>query len=248
MKMNVSIQLYTLREETRRNFAGTLKEVAKIGYKGVEFAGYGGIAAKEMRNYLNSFGLKATGSHVAFEMLTRNLDEVIEYNLEIGNKYIICPWNEYKSKEDYFKAAELYNEIGRKCKYNGLMFGYHNHEHEFESFDGEYGLDIIYKNTDPQLVIAEIDTYWVYYAGINPVDYIRKYSGRCPLIHLKDMEAGEGKDFAEVGNGIMDIKAIISAAKDAGCEWFIVEQDDCKKPALESVKISHENLKNMNVI
>jgi len=246
--VNISVQLYTLREETGRDFAGTLEKVAKIGYKGVEFAGYGGISAKEMRNYLDSFGLKATGSHVAFDILTRNLDEVIEYNLEIGNKYIICPWKEYKGREDYVKTAELLNEIGRKCKDNGLKFGYHNHADEFESFDGEYGLDIIYKNTDPQLVAAEIDTYWVYYAGVDPVDYIKKYTGRCPLVHLKDMEAGEGKDFAEVGSGIMDMKAIISAAKDAGCEWFIVEQDVCKKPALESVKISFENLKNMNVV
>jgi len=246
--MNISVQLYTLREETERSFAGTLEAVAKIGYKGVEFAGYGGIAAKEMKKYLDGFGLKAAGSHVGLDLLTRNLDEVIEYNLEIGNKYIICPWNGYKEKEDYIKTAELFNEIGRKCKENGLAFGYHNHSHEFETFDGEYGLDIIYKKTDPRLVIAEIDTYWAYYAGVNPVDYIRKYNGRCPLIHLKDMEAGEGRDFAEVGSGIIDIKSIIQAGKDAGCEWFIVEQDVCKRPALESVKISFENLKKMNII
>jgi len=246
--MNISVQLYTLREEAGRDFIGTLEAVAKIGYQGVEFAGYGGIAAKEMRKYLNGFGLKATGSHVALDLLTNNLDEVIEYNLEIGNKFIICPWNKYESKEDYIKTAELLNEIGCKCKENGLIFGYHNHNHEFEAFDGEYGLDIIYKNTDPQLVIAEIDTYWVYYAGVNPVVYIRKYAGRCRLIHLKDMEAGESKAFAEVGSGIIDIKSIIQAGKDSGCEWFVVEQDVCKRPALESVKISFENLKKMNII
>lgn len=200
-----------------------------------------------MRSYLDSFGLKATGSHTGLDMLTQKFDDVIDYNLEIGNKYVICPWNEYKDKEDYLKAAELFNEIGRKCKDNGLQFGYHNHAHEFSSYDNQYGLDLIYRNTEPELVIAEIDTYWVYYAGINPVDYIEKYKGRCPLIHLKDMEANESKDFTEVGNGIMDMKAIISAAKDSGTEWFILEQDVCKRPALESIKISYVNLENMNI-
>lgn len=243
MNIKVGVQLYTLRNETQIDFAGTLEKVAKIGYEGVEFAGYGEISSSQMRRYLESFGLKAAGSHIGIDILSQKLDELIEYNLEIGNKYIVCPWNNYNGREEYLKAAELYNQIGQKCKDNGLKFCYHNHAKEFECFDGEYGMDIIYNNTDPQLLMAEIDTYWVYYAGVDPVEYINKYKGRCPLVHLKDMEAGEDRSYAEVGNGIMDIKSIISAAITAGSEWLVVEQDECKRPAFESVEISFNNLK-----
>jgi sugar phosphate isomerase/epimerase len=137
--------------------------------------------------------------------------------------------------------------MGEKCMAKGVQFGYHNHEHEFEKFDGEYGLDIIYRNSDPRMVFAEIDTYWAEHAGVDPVEYIKKYSGRCPLIHLKDMEAGEEKFFAEVGNGIMDMKGIVKAAKAAGAKWLIVEQDRCRRPAIESARMSFENLKKMDI-
>lgn len=240
--MNVAVQLYTLRDETNVDFVGVLEKVAKIGYEGVEFAGYGDISAVKMKEYLKMFGLKVFGSHIGIDILTNKLDEEIEYNLEIGNKYIVLPGNQYGSKDDYLRAAEKYNEIGLKCKANGLQFCYHNHAHEFESFDGEYGLDIIFKNTDPQLVKTEIDTFWVYYAGVDPLDYLSKYSGRCPLVHIKDMEAGEDKINTEVGSGIIDIKSIITVAEAAGSECLIVEQDTCKMPSHESVEISFNNL------
>lgn len=248
MKLPISVQLYTLREDTAKDFLGTLEKVAEIGYKGVEFAGYGDITASKMKDALGRLGLKASGSHVGVDLLTNKLDEIIEYNLEIGNSFIICPWAKYESKEDYLNAAKFYNKAGEKCRQKGIQFCYHNHAFEFDTFDGEYGLDILYKETDPELVQAEVDTYWVYHAGVNPVDYVKKYAGRCPLIHLKDMEAGENKDFAEVGEGIINIAGIIAASKEAGAKWLVVEQDKCKRPALESVKISFENLKKMGEI
>lgn len=248
MKIPVAVQLYTLREETSKDFIGTLEKVAEIGYKGVEFAGYGNLTASQMKSCLDRLGLKPAGSHVGIDLLTNNLDEVIEYNLEIENPYIVCPWAKYETMEEYLEAAHLFNTIGEKCRKKGLQFCYHNHAHEFKVFNGVYGLDILFSETDPELVKAEIDTYWVQYAGIDPVEYIKKYSGRCPLIHQKDMEAGEGRGFAEVGNGIMDIESIYKASVEIGAQWFIVEQDECKRPAMESVRISYENLRNMNLI
>jgi sugar phosphate isomerase/epimerase len=201
-----------------------------------------------MKSCLDRLGLAASGSHVGIDLLTNEFDKVIEYNLEIGNMYIICPWAGYESKEDYLKAAKLYNAIGEKCHAKGLQFCYHNHAHEFTEYDGQHGLDIIYANSAPEFVQAEIDTYWVKRAGIDPVAYINSYSGRCPLIHLKDMEANEKMDFAELGNGMIDIPAIIDAAKAAGSKWLIVEQDSCKRPPLESIKISYDYLKKIKVI
>lgn len=248
MGIPVAVQLYTVREETNKDFIGTLEKVANIGYKGVEFAGYGDIPASTMADTLKRLGLKAAGSHVGLDLLKDHLDEVIAYNLEIGNQYILCPWAQFETKNDYVKMAKFLNETGRKCKEAGVTLGYHNHDFEFTTFDGEHGLDILYKETEPSYVVAEIDTYWVQRAGVDPIAYVKKYAGRCPLIHLKDMEAGEVKDYAEVGNGIMDIAGIVAVAEQSGVKWLIVEQDKCKKPPLESIAISMENLKKMGIV
>jgi len=244
MSLPVALQLYTVRDETSRDFIGTLEKVAEIGYQGVEFAGFGDIPASKMKDVLEKLNLKAMGSHTPKDLLADKLDEVIDYNLEIGNPYVICPWDKYDSKEGWLGAAEFYSSVGEKLKQKGLQFCYHNHAHEFEKFDGEFALDIVYGKTDPSLLKAEIDTYWVYYAGVNPADYVTKYSGRCTVVHLKDMRA-EDRDTAEVGEGIIDIKSIIKASEKAGAEWFVVEQDRCARPTLESAKISFENLKKM---
>ncbi len=248
MEIQVAVQLYTVREETNKDFIGTLEKVSKMGYEGVEFAGYGDIPASKMAETLKRLGLKAAGSHVRLDLLKDNLNEVIAYNLEIGNQYILCPWAKFETKNDYVQMAEFLNVAGKKCKESGLTLGYHNHDFEFKTFDGEYGLDILYKETNPSYVIAELDTYWVQRGGIDPIGYIKKYAGRCPLIHLKDMEAGEAKDYAEVGNGIMDIEGIVAAAEQSGVKWAIVEQDKCKRSSLESISISMENLKKMGIV
>lgn len=241
MKFPVALQLYTLREEMEVDFVGTLEKVAEIGYQGVEFAGFGGMKAKDLKQLLDKLGLKAVASHTPLAILRDNFEETVNYNLEIENPYIIVPYAEYNGKEDYLNMAKELKEMGTALKEQGLQLGYHNHAHEFETFNGEYGLELIYKNTDPELLIAEIDTYWVKKAGLDPVSYLPRYEGRTPLIHLKDMEPETG-DFAEVGEGIMQIEEIINQAEQIDVEWLIVEQDKCKRPALESVKISYNNL------
>ena len=122
----------------------------------------------------------------------------------------------------------------------GIVLCYHNHAFEFETFDGKYGLDILYDNSDPQYVQAEIDTYWVQKGGVDPAAYIRKLSGRTPLIHIKDMDT-DG-DFAEIGEGTLDWDAIWSACEASGAKWYIVEQDRCKRPPVESATLSVNNL------
>lgn len=247
MSIPIALQLYTLREETSKDFIGTLKKVSDLGYKGVEFAGFGGFKASELKGHLDALGLKAAGAHINVDELKNNLQQVIEYNVQLGNKYIVCPWAAYENKEDYIKMAEFLSEIGEKIKEAGLQLCYHNHAHEFKSFEGYYGLDILYNRVEKELLKAEVDTYWVAYAGLNPVDYLKKYSGRTPLVHLKDMENNDKRDFAEIGTGILDIKAIAEQAEKNGAEWLIVEQDVCKRKPLDSVRISINNLRNMNL-
>ena len=246
MSLPIGLQLWSIKEELEKDFKGTLKKVAQIGYDGVEFAGYGGLSSLELKELLSELGLKACGSHVSLTELTENIDEVIEYSLEIENKYIICPYAEFNSKEEVLEFAAKLNVMGEKCKAKGLIFGYHNHAHEFSEFHGEYVLDLLYKGTDAELVKAELDTYWVEYAGVNVVEYIKKHSGRFELIHLKDMQiVGDTKQSTEVGNGIIDFPSVISEAEKQGATWLIVEQEYFTKPTLESVEISYNNLKEL---
>ncbi|MBU3159180.1 sugar phosphate isomerase/epimerase [Clostridium frigoris] len=246
MSLPIALQLYSIKDETEKNFSLALKKVSQIGYKGVEFAGYGGLSSSKIKALLEELDLKVCGSHVSLDELTNNIDKVIEYSLEIGNPYIICPYATYKNKEDYEKMAETLNILAIKCSEKGIFLGYHNHGHEFQKFNGEYGLDIIYKETNAKLVKAEIDTYWVKYAGLDPVEYIKKHSGRCDLIHIKDMEIVNGeKRSTEVGNGIIDIKSIIMESEEQGAKWLIVEQEFFNKPTFESVEIGFKNLKKL---
>lgn len=245
MGLPIALQLYTVRDETEKDFIGTLEKVAAMGYNGVEFAGFGDIPAKKMKAELDRLGLKAAGSHTGIDSLKNKLDEVIEYNLEIGNKYVICPWNSYETKEDYISAASLYDKIGQKCRENGLQFGYHNHSHEFQSFDGVYGLDILFSGTKPENLVAELDTCWVFHAGIDPVAYLNKYKGRLPLVHIKDLETKEGTEFSEIGRGVIDIPSIVKAANGAGAEWLVIEIDRCPGPSLESAKMGFDYLKSL---
>lgn len=246
-KLPVALQLYSVRDELARDFIGTLEAVADIGYSGVEFAGFGGVPAIQVKNALDNLGLAAVGSHTSLNLLTEDLEAVIEYNRILGNRYIICPYNTYKSKEDFVKAAELYNETGEKIRAQGLEFLYHNHDFEFEKYDGEYGLDIIFKGAKPENVAAEIDSGWVFYAGVDPVGYIKSYTGRCPLVHIKDFKSTSGRSFTEVGTGIADIEAIAAAAVEAGTKWLVVEQDESAMPSFDSVRLSLENLKKMGL-
>lgn len=246
MKFPVSIQMYTLREEAKKDFIGTLEKVAQIGYNGVELAGNGGLSSKELKKHLDRLGLKVSGSHVSLDDIKNNLEDLIKYNKEIGNKYIICAYSEFKDKEYVEELAEILSKAADKCNKEGLALGYHNHAHEFKKFDGKYGLDFLYEKSSS--IFAEIDTYWVYYAGLNPNEYITKYKGRCPLVHFKDMEKGEERSFAEVGEGVIDFKEIAESCEKAGVEWIVVEQDRCKRDPFESIKISYNNLKDMGII
>lgn len=243
----IGLQLYSIKELTQKDFIGTLKKVAETGYDGVEFAGFFDTPAKELKKALEDFGLECCGSHTGINLLTDNLQETLDYNLEIGNPYIICPGvpEAMRNSADAFKRlAELFNEIGLKCKEQNLQFGYHNHAHEFNVYDGQWGLDILLSNTDPELVQMELDTFWAEYAGVRSIDFMNKYPKHCStLIHIKDMKSENERVNTEIGNGIIDFVAITKLAKDLGIKWYIVEQEQFDKPQLESIGQSLQYLK-----
>ena len=244
----IALQLYSIKELTEVDFLGTLEKVAKIGYDGVEFAGYFNTSAKDLKKALNELGLKAAGSHVGIEALKSDLEHSIAYALEIGSPYIICPGlpGEMRSSKDaYLKTAELFNEIGLRCKENGLQFGYHNHDFEFQQFAGEYGLDLLINHTESDLMFVELDTYWVEFSGLRSIDFIEKYAERCRILHIKDMHSLSDKRNTEIGAGIMDFKAIIPAGQKQGVQWYTVEQEEFIIPQLRSIEESLTYLKSI---
>lgn len=245
-KIPSGIQLYTVRNECEKDFAGTLKAVAEMGYQGVEFAwNYGGMSPEELAAFLKELGLSACGLHVPIEQALDGESEAYAYAKAIGAPYIITSLPAEVEK-DWYAAIEQVKKAGEIARAQGVTFTYHHHAQEFQKIDGEYALDLLYKKTDPQAVLVELDTYWLTLGGVDPVKYIRKYAGRVRLLHLKDMNAAD-RSFAEVGTGLMDLPAIFDAAQDVGIQWIIVEQDVCKGPAIESARISIENLKETNL-
>ena len=244
--------MYTLREPSKDDFVGTLKAVADMGYAGVELAGTYGKSGKEVGTILDDLGLARAGAHMGVDAFGEKFDESVAELKAMGTSFVTIPGlpgEMTESGDAWKKTAEKLNKIGGKLKKEGIQLSYHNHNHEFKTFDGVYGLDILYGGSKPENLHAQIDTYWVQYADVDPVEYLKKVSNRLSLVHIKDMkiEGGE-KTFTEIGNGILDWDAIFKVSEDAGAKWLIVEQDTCPGPPVESVRISIENLKKMGAV
>lgn len=248
MGFPVGIQLYSLRDETQKDFVGTLEKVAQIGFQGVEFAGYGDIEALKMKEHLDRLGLKAVSSHVPLDRLENHLEEEIAYAKVLGMDHIVCPWATFEGMmEDVEKLAKTLNHAGERCKAEGITLSYHNHDHEFVQIDGEYILDLLLQKTKEDNVKAQLDLCWVSRGGVNEVEYVEKYSGRCPLLHAKDYVVEPKFRQVEVGTGLVNFKGIERVAKDIGVQWFIVEQEEYNMDPFESIKISLENLKKLKI-
>lgn len=240
----VALQLYTVREEAARDFAGTLRRVAEVGYPAVEFAGYGGLTAEQVRDLLAELGLRAAGTHTGLDALQSDFAGVVALHHALDCAHCTVPSlpRRYGHDEAGFRqaAADL-EAVGRRLRAEGITLAYHNHAHEFVRCGERYGLDILYEESDPECVRAELDVYWCKRGGVDPAAYIRKLGARCALLHLKDM-AADG-DFAEVGTGTLDFAGILAAGDAAGVRWLIVEQDTCRRPPLEAIGISLASLR-----
>ena len=250
--MKLSIQLYTLRDLTAKDFPGTMKKLKQIGYPAVELAGWGNLKnAREAKQALDDAGLEVSGTHATIEVLEKDLASVLKDAETVGTRNLICPFLPESRRKDgngYKQAAQSLNRIGHECHQVGVQFCYHNHSFEFQKFDDKHGLDIIWENSEPHLVKSELDVYWVKHGNVDPVAYANKLGDRVHLMHLKDMAPGDGKRFAPVGAGILDFKAIVEAGRKIQTEWGAVEQDLCyETPPLDAVKVSYENLKKLGM-
>ena len=254
----IGVQLYTVRDQMKADFAGTIAKVAQIGYKEVEFAGYFDHSPKEVRALLQKNGLTSPACHIQWDVLTDDkFPAEIESAKIIGQPYIVNPWvpeELRKTQDDWKRIAEKYNHIGEMSKKAGIQFAYHNHWFEFLSLEGKRPYDTLLAATDPNLVKMEMDLCWITVAGGDPVEYFNRYPGRFPLVHVKDMkklpkisEAG-GQDFGDslkdmtsVGSGIIDWKRIFAYSDKAGIKHYIVEHDKPEDP-FQSIQESYTYL------
>jgi sugar phosphate isomerase/epimerase len=239
--MGIGLQLYTVRDETAKDFRDVLRKVSELGYEGVEFAGYGGIPAEEMKELLEELKLEAIGSHVRYPLLQDHLEEELAYLNTIGARYIVCPNIAVEDRKNWQRHFEFFKVVGQTAKEHGLQFAYHNHAFEFEGKIGDdYVFDALYRTLSPSIAKVEMDIGWVQYIGQDPLAYIVKYAGRLPLLHIKDFRIASdgGIDTVELGRGVIALPEVIQSASDSGVDWLIVEQDKCANPSLESIASS----------
>ncbi len=252
-RLVVAAQLYTVREYTKtaKDFAASMRKVRAAGYRAVQISAVGPIAPTEVKSILDGEGLVVPTSHASWRQLCDGLPAVIaeQKTYNCPNVAVGTLPEAYRGSEETFRrfAGEA-TEIGRKLAEAGLTFSYHNHSFEFVRFGARTGLDIIYDESDPRYLNAEIDTYWVQHGGGDPAAWIRRVKGRMPVVHFKDMAIIDGQQaWAEIGEGNLNWPAILDACREAGVGCCAVEQDLCRRDPFESLAISYRYLKAMGL-
>ena len=269
MALPVGVQLYSIRDSVEADMHAALAQVKELGYDGVEFAGLYGNKPADIRAWCEELGLNPISAHVPLDDMLADTEGTLAAYKEIGVRFVVVPYVTEERRPGSAKFDETIAEIARIGKIAadmGLTLLYHNHDFEFKKVDGEYGLDILYKKVPAAYLQTELDTCWVNVGGENPADFVRKYTGRAPVVHLKDFHMS-GKlpqhlyaligldddkqdnepstfEFRPCGCGMQDMPAILAASVDAGAKWVIVEQDEPSMglSRMECIAKSRENL------
>jgi sugar phosphate isomerase/epimerase len=239
-KPGIALQLYTLRALTGQDMQGTLREVSKQGYHAVEFAGLHGMPAEELRSELDSLGMQAVATHISLDDLEMRPAQTLATAKMLGCAYVVLSSipEERRTAPQVQQIALTLNSYGDTCRAQGVRFAYHNHDFEFAPLDAGGNaatmFDLLVKGTDRHLVGFELDVYWVRYTEKDPASMTRQLAGRVPLLHAKDMAAGETRADVPVGEGVLRWDDILRAGAEAGVEWYIVELDNPRNPLADA--------------
>ncbi len=268
MALPVAVQLYSVRDDMKEDMRATLEKVKAMGYDGVEFAGLFGKSGEEIRDLCQEVGLTPISAHVPYVDMVAD-PELLKTYATIGCKFVVVPYLKEEHRpgtEGFAEVIENVKKLGAVANELGMTLLYHNHDFEFIKLDGKYALDILYEEVSADLLKTELDTCWVNVGGEVPADYIRKYAGRCPVVHLKDFYGEKSEDmyeligiqanapkrpsnfeFRPVGSGIQDFPAILKAAEESGATWVVVEQDKASMglTPMESINKSREYLRTL---
>lgn len=242
MTAPIALQLYSVREAMNKNFQETVTKVAQMGYAGVETAGFPNTTPKEAMKLFNQLGLKVCAAHISMPIGDKQA-EVLATMEALGNPSLVVPWQPpelFESMDGLRKLAENLNEANKVAKANGFRLGYHNHHAEMHPIDGKPALLALSEMVDPG-VFFEVDTYWAQTGGVDAADLVRKLRTKAPLLHIKDGPCLKGEPMTAVGDGVMNIGAIVKAGK-PHTEWMIVELDACATDIVEAVAKSYTYL------
>jgi sugar phosphate isomerase/epimerase len=239
--MNLGLQLYSVRDEAEKDMPGVLEAVAQLGYQGVEFAGFFDHDLAQLRRLMASLGLIATGTHTPYQAIKSDIDRVIEDHHTLGTVYCTVPSYKADSVAGWREFARKLNGFARRFNDAGIKLSYHNHDFEFEPVEGQTPFAILREVCDSALVGLELDVAWAQKGGHDPAELITSLGGQCPLIHLKDLS--QVGDDADIGTGLVDMGAVLSAADAAGVVWGIVERDSAPHPTLKSAEANLKALK-----
>ncbi len=267
MSLPIAVQVYSVRDDAKENLDETLAKIKAMGYDGVEFAGLYDLTPAEVRALCEKHGLVPVSAHVPLLDILKDTVGTLSQYKEIGCKYVAVPYlvPEMRPDTDNWDYVVKYIEIvAEATKKLGMQLLYHNHDFEFIKIDGKYALEVLYDAISEDLLKTELDTCWVNVGGENPADYIRKFAGRCPVVHLKDFYGEKSDDMYELigiekkaptrpsgfefrpnGSGLQNFSAIIKAAEESGAEWLVVEQDKASMglTPMESIEKSINYLK-----
>jgi sugar phosphate isomerase/epimerase len=242
MAAPIALQLYTLREDLAKDFAGTIKKVADMGYAGVETAGFPGTTPQEASKLFQDLGLTISSAHARLP-LGEQKNEILDTMAALGCKRLVCPslgTDSFKTLDAIKQSRDQLNEANAVAAANGVSLGFHNHWWEFQLVEGQHPYDVLLDGLDSS-IFFELDTYWTQVAGDDPVAWIKKLGARVPLLHIKDGPGTQPEPQVAAGEGIMDIPALIKAGE-GQTEWLIVELDRCATSMLEAVEKSYNYL------
>jgi sugar phosphate isomerase/epimerase len=227
----IGVQLYSVRGAMEENLESTVARVAEIGYSEVEFAGYFDRSAQQIRSVLDQNGLTSPATHLSLEALENEWDSTVEFAQTVGHHYLVVPSlaeDDRTSLDGFRAAAERLNRVGQQAQDAGLAVAYHNHNFEFEPIDGHVPYDVLVTETDPALVVFEMDLFWITRGGGDPFAYFSEHPGRFHLVHVKDMN-DEG-EMVSVGAGSIDFAALFAQSEQAGIRHYFVEHDNPADP------------------
>lgn len=275
MALPIAVQVYSVRDSAEKNLAETLRKIKAMGYDGVEFAGLYGNSPEYVRGLCEGLGLIPVSAHIPLNEMLSDPDATFKAYATIGCKYAAVPYvtpERRPGAEKFDETIEEIRKLGYKAAEYGITLLYHNHDFEFTKVDGEYGLDVLYNRVPKEALQTELDTCWVNVGGEVPADYIAKYNGRTPVVHLKDFymtgklpkhlyaligideneaeknESEESRfEFRPAGHGMQDMAAIIAASEASGAKWLVVEQDEPSMglSRMESIMVSREYLRTL---
>lgn len=242
MSKPIALQLYSLREAAARDYAAVVRQVAAMGYDGVEPAGFPGTTAQAAGQLFKELGLAVPAAHIFPPPTGAKAAEAADICAAIGADRFVTGFgrDNFKTLDETKRSCAIFNQAYAEAKVRGLRLAIHNHWWEYQPVEGQYPYQIMLKELDPGIEL-EIDTYWVKTAGVDPVQAIREAGPRVTLLHIKDGPATTTDPMLAIGEGVMDFPAILRAAVYA--EWLIVELDRCATDMAEAVAKSVQYLK-----